>query len=94
VKFEAKQKRTVVVSYSVAPAEVESEKGETPHLCLHAENRRNLGRNIGEAQSRPRSTGLPGPDIVTITPAHAPLGASGASERLVWQFKDFKPTQH
>jgi hypothetical protein len=93
VKFDAKQKRTVVVSYSVAPAEVETEKGKLLTYVYTLKTGATWAGNIGEALIEATFDGLTRADIVTVTPTPAPLAASSAIPRLVWVFKDFKPTQ-
>jgi hypothetical protein len=94
VKFDAKQKRTVVIRYSVAPAEVETEKGKLLTYVYTMKTGATWSGNIGSAVIEATLDGVARGDIVTTTPTPAPLAASGATPRLVWQFKDFKPTQN
>ena len=93
VKFDAKQKRTVVVRYSVAPAEVETEKGKLLTYVYTLKTGATWSGNIGSATIQATLDGLTMKDIVSVTPV-PPSETDAATAPLVWRFKDFKPTQN
>ncbi len=91
VSFAAKQKRTVVVSYSVAPAAVETESGRLLTYVYTLKTGATWSGNIGSAVIEATLDGMTMKDLVSVTPK--PAENIKAAGPLVWQFKDFKPTQ-
>jgi hypothetical protein len=88
VKFDAKQKRTVVVSYSVAPAEVETELGKRLTYVYTMKTGATWSGNIDKAVIATTLDGVAMKDLVSVTPK-----SEAAAGQLIWTFTDFKPTQ-
>jgi len=90
VKFPEKGRRTVVVRYSVAPAEVETESGKLLTYVYTLKTGATWSGNIDKAVIEALIDGV---EVVSKTPANPTQKLEGMKPFLVWTFKDFKPTQ-
>ncbi|HUV39190.1 MAG TPA: hypothetical protein VMY39_06225 [Planctomycetota bacterium] len=90
VKFAAGQTRTVVVSYSVTPAELETtDNGKLLAYVYTLKTGADWKGKIDKGVIEMTLNGVSAKDIVTVTPSkHAVKG-----RMLVWTFEDAKPTQ-
>jgi hypothetical protein len=93
VKFDAAQTRKVVVSYRVAPAEVQgSDKGKLLAYIYTMKTGASWLGKIDKAVVECRLEGISMKDIVSVTPKPASK-TDAAAAPLVWVFENFKPTQ-
>lgn len=95
VHLEKDKLHAVVVRYHVATAEVPAVDGKGLRAFIYvlrtgATWKGNIEKATVEVTL---DGGLTRGDIVTMNPAPAPLAANAAPPRIVWQFRDFKPTQ-
>lgn len=89
VPFAADQKRTIRVSYWVAPAKVvDAEKGALLHYAYTLKTGATWKGKIDEAKISVKLGGVSADRLVRVAPSGCQKDATGLS----WTLKDFKPT--